>query len=393
MSLRLRAVVFPLAFLVSLRMFGLFIAMPVLSIYGAKLEGATSALVGLSIGIYGLAQICAQIPMGFLADKIGRKPVIYMGLSLFTLGSIVAAMSDSIYGVLLGRLLQGTGAISGAVLALISDLTLEEHRTKSMAVVGMSIGLSFMLALFVGPYVANEFALHGIFWLTSILAILGMAVCKWVVPDVIKGASRSDASLSDAFKHILSPWVFSLNLSVLFLHMTMSAVFFVLPLVLLNKLSIPLAGHGKIYLAFILSSFLLIVPLVFYAERKRKIRFALLGSIALIMLGLMVLQRGDHYFMFAMAGAFLYFAGFNSMESLLPSMISKEAPAALKGTVMGVFSTCQFLGAFLGGVLAGWISAHYGITGVWFWLSISAAIWFAIIFALSFLAPKKVMVS
>lgn len=389
MSVSSYRIVFSLAFLVSLRMFGLFIAMPVLSVYGMQLEGATSTLVGLSIGIYGLAQVLAQIPMGFLADKIGRKPVIYIGLLLFALGSFVAASSQSVYGVLLGRLLQGFGAISGAVLAFVADVTLESERTKAMAIVGMSIGLSFMLALLVGPSFSATFGLSGVFGLTGALALFGLAVAYYVVPKEQSVNVKTEGAMGDAWKHILSARILSFNISVLFLHMTMSAIFFALPQVLLHQLSIPLEKHGMIYLVFMLVSFLLIVPLVFYAERKKRISFALVGSVALIACGFISLYWSGSVFADAsswwgvMSGAFLYFAGFNALESLLPSMMSKEAPAHLKGTVMGVFSTCQFLGAFLGGTFAGVIASQYQMQGVWSALVVSALLWLIVIFMLS----------
>jgi len=376
-------------------MFGLFIAMPVLSVYGMQLEGATSTLVGLSIGIYGLAQVLAQIPMGFLADKIGRKPVIYIGLLLFALGSFIAASSQSVYGVLLGRLLQGFGAISGAVLAFVADVTLESERTKAMAIVGMSIGLSFMLALLVGPSFSAAFGLSGVFGLTGALALFGLAVAYYVVPKEQPVSVKAEGAMGDAWKHILSARILSFNVSVLFLHMTMSAIFFALPQVLLHQLSIPLEKHGMIYLVFMLVSFLLIVPLVFYAERKKRISFALVGSVALIACGFISLYWSGSVFADAsswwvgsswwgvMSGAFLYFAGFNALESLLPSMMSKEAPAHLKGTVMGVFSTCQFLGAFLGGTFAGVIASQYQMQGVWSALVVSTLLWLIVILVLS----------
>ncbi|MFN2338792.1 MAG: MFS transporter [Gammaproteobacteria bacterium] len=368
---------FSLAGIYSLRMLGLFMILPVFALYAEHLEGFTPALAGLAIGIYGMTQALLQIPFGLLSDRLGRKRVIVAGLLLFALGSVVAALADSMWGVILGRAIQGAGAIAAAVMALTADLTREEHRVKAMAVIGMSIGVSFAVAMVAGPLLNSWIGVPGIFWLTALLALGGIAVLLWLVPQpVISRVHRDAEPIPAQFRSVLrNGELLRLDLGILVLHMILTATFVVLPLVLRDELGLAAADHWKLYLPVMLGSMLAVLPFIFLAERKRRLKPVFLAAILVLGLAEFGLYwLGDGLVALAL-WVFVFFAAFNLLEASLPSLVAKMAPPDSKGTAMGFYSSSQFLGAFLGGLLGGWLHARYGLQGVFLFCALAAGGW------------------
>jgi MFS family permease len=348
------------------RMLGLFMVLPVFALYAEELDGFSPTLAGLAIGIYGLTQAIFQIPMGMLSDRIGRKPVIIGGLIIFAIGSVVAAMSDSITGVIIGRALQGSGAIASAIMALAADLTREEHRIKVMASIGMSIGLSFALALVFGPILHGVFGVEGIFWITAILAMGGILVARLWVPTPVVSRFHRDAEVEISwFRQAISdPQLLRLDAGIFILHFILISMFMVMPGILRDQLGFSLEHHWQIYLPALFFGVLTMVPFIILAEKKRKIKQVLVGAIFVIAIS----QLGLPLFTNSLVGfgimLWLFFSAFNLLEASMPSLVAKMAPVAHKGTAMGAYSTSQFLGVFLGGVTGGMLSEFYGISGV-----------------------------
>lgn len=369
-----------LAGIFSIRMLGLFMLFPVISLYQDKLLYATPALIGFAIGVYGLTQGLLQIPFGLLSDRIGRKPVIFMGLALFALGSVVAAMSDSIYGVILGRALQGCGAIAAAIMALAADLTREEHRTKAMAMIGMSIGSAFALALVLGPIFNHWFGLGGLFWFTAAMAVFGVVLLTFAVPDPATQKIHRDAEPIPAqFNSILKDTqLLRLDIGIFLLHMILTASFVVLPLVLQDELGVASVHHWWIYLPVLVLSVVAMVPFIILAERKRRMKKVFLGGILFVSLAQLGLSFWYADFWFALFFLFMFFTAFNLLEASLPSLVSKIAPPQSKGTAMGFYSSSQFLGAFLGGSLGGSLQGYMGYGGVFLLSASMGLLWFII---------------
>lgn len=360
------------------RMLGLFMILPVFSVYARSLPDATPVLTGLAISAYGLTQALFQIPFGLWSDRFGRRPLIVIGLLLFAAGSVWAALADSIHGIIAGRALQGAGAVAGVVMALAADLTREEHRTKAMALIGVSIGISFAVSMVAGPVLSGWVGVRGIFWIVAGLALLGIVVLFTAVPSPGVARFHRDTEAQPArFLSVLTdPELLRLDLGIFSLHAILTATFVVLPLVLRDQLQMETTAHWKIYLPVFVLSMLSMVPFVLVAEKRRKMKPVFLLFIALVSgsdLGLVLLDTD------ALAiGALLYvfFTGFNLLEAVLPSLVSKVAPGDLKGTAMGIYSTSQFLGAFAGGAGAGWIHGRYGIPAVFLFCTGIAVIWF-----------------
>lgn len=366
---------FSLATVFGLRMLGLFMILPVFAIYGPQLAGYSPLWLGLAIGAYGLTQALLQIPMGILSDKFGRKPVILAGLVVFALGSIVAATSESIHGVVLGRALQGMGAIASAILALAADLTREEQRPKVMATIGMFIGLSFTVALIIGPIVAEHFALNGLFWLTLILTILAMVMIQFLVPNSVSKAPRGDsvAVVSKLAVLIRHPQLMRLNLGVFVLHMALTACFISLPTRLVDS-GLVLAEHWQIYLPTLLGSFFIMVPFMIVAIKKQKEKELFVSAIALLVVTLLMFSQDWPLFgLVALIVAF--FVAFNYLEATMPATLSRIAPVGEKGSAMGIFSTSQFLGAFSGGAIGGVASSVLGEKAIFWLIAIAVVIW------------------
>jgi MFS family permease len=355
-----------LAGIFALRMLGLFMILPVLSLYIDQLMGATPLLVGLAIGVYGLTQALFQIPLGMLSDRVGRKPVITAGLLVFALGSVVAAMADSIYGVIAGRALQGSGAIAAAVMAMAADLTREDQRLKVMAIIGMSIGVAFALALVVGPILNAWVGLSGIFWLTALLALAAAGILRWRLPTPVRSALHRDTETvpTQLRRIVLDTQLLRLDIGILVLHMVLTANFFAIPLVLRDHAGLPPAQHWHLYLPVLLLSMAAILPFVVVAERRRQMKQTLVGAVACLLVAELLLATVPSGIWAIAAVLWVYFLAFNLLEALLPSMIAKLAPAAGKGTAMGVYSSAQFVGAFIGGLMGGVVYGAVGEAGV-----------------------------
>ena len=364
----------------SLRMLGMFMVLPVLTTYGMALSGASEALIGLAIGIYGLAQAIFQIPFGLLSDRIGRKPLIVFGLAIFAFGSVIAAMTDSIWGVILGRALQGSGAIAAAVMALLSDLTREQNRTKAMAFIGISFGITFAIAMVLGPIITHALGLHALFWMIALLALCGIAITLAVVPDASRHVlNRESSMVKGSFTKVLgNSKLLKLNFGIMCLHILLMSSFVVLPRVM-EQAGFPPSDHWKVYLVTMLTSFVAVIPFIIYAEKKRRMKQVFMSCVAVLLLAELVLwSAGGHHLWVLIAGIQLFFLAFNLMEAILPSLISKESPAGYKGTAMGVYSTSQFIGVAIGGSLGGWIFGLAGAGAVFMACAAIAAVWFLV---------------
>ncbi|MGV2878962.1 MFS transporter [Pantoea vagans] len=360
----------------SLRMLGMFMVLPVLTTYGMALQGASETLIGLAIGIYGLAQAIFQIPFGLLSDRIGRKPLIVGGLLLFVLGSVIAACTDSIWGIILGRALQGSGAIAAAVMALLSDLTREQNRTKAMAFIGISFGVTFAIAMVVGPVVTHALGLHALFWMIAILASLGIVITLLVVPSASHHVlNRESGMVKGSFRKVIAnPRLVKLNIGIFCLHVLLMSSFVALP-GQFEQAGFPAPEHWKVYLSTMLIAFAGVVPFIIYAEVKRRMKRVFVGCVGMIVIAEIVLWGAEGHFWTLVVGVQLFFFAFNLMEAILPSLISKESPAGYKGTAMGIYSTSQFLGVAVGGSMGGWVFGHFDAQTVFLVGAMVAAAW------------------
>ena len=348
------------------RMLGLFMVLPVFAVAAKNLDGFSPTLAGLAIGIYGLTQAIFQIPLSMLSDRVGRKPVIIGGLIIFTIGSIVAAMSDTMTGVIIGRALQGSGAIAGTIMALAADLTREEHRIKVMAFIGMSIGLSFALAMVIAPILLGWFGLEGIFSITAILAVLGIMVAKFLVPTPVLSRFHRDAEVELSWfrQAFADPELLRLDAGIFILHFILVSMFIVVPEILSDQLGFALKQHWQFYLPVLFLGVLTMVPFIILAEKKRKIKQVLIGAIFILIISQLGMPLFTDSLVSFVIMLWLFFSAFNLLEASMPSLVAKMAPAAHKGTAMGAYSTAQFLGVFLGGLTGGALSEFYGISGV-----------------------------
>jgi predicted MFS family arabinose efflux permease len=384
-ALELRASL-ALASVFGLRLFGMFVILPVFAIYAETLPGGGSlTLVGIAIGAYGLTQAILQIPFGWWSDRIGRKPVVYLGLLMFAAGSFIAAAAPNIYIVIVGRVLQGAGAISAAVIALASDLTREEHRTKSMAMIGSTIGLVFALSLVAAPWLNQLIGVPGIFALTGVFALGAMLVVWRVVPPVADIPIERPSSLWADLKSVLvNPQLARLNWGIFALHAVLMALFIAVPFALRDA-GMPLAQHWKIYLPVMLASFVLMLPAVLGAHDQRKLRGWFIVSVAL----LLAVQIAMPWLVSGVwpIALFLliFFTPFNVLEAMLPSLVSRIAPPQLKGAAIGVYSSVQFLGTFAGAAAGGFLYSRVGIIGIVVPGVLLLAIW--LILALGMQAP------
>lgn len=377
--------VFPIAAIFSFRMLGLFLLIPVFTLYSGELRGATPALMGIALGAYGLSQGLLQMPFGILSDKWGRKPLISIGLTLFAIGSLMGALSDSIYGMIFARIIQGTGAIGSVLIALLADLTPDSDRTKAMAIIGMTIGVSFSLAMVLSPALTHHFGLSGIFYLTCGLACLGLIVLHWVIPTPNRERFHSDSEANPRlFKSVVTNrHLQRLNFGIFCQHFILTSTFFVIPLLLKEQTK---AGHlsqtWSFYLFVILLAFIIMVPIIIYGEKKNKVKLIFLGSVlsTAVAQGLLIVTYQNwFYFCFYML---VFFTAFNTLEALLPSQISKQANPNSKGTAMGIYSTAQFLGIFAGGASAGFIYQWNGNEGIFLVNMLMSALWFVLAFSM-----------
>lgn len=352
---------FSLAAVFGFRMLGLFMLMPVFAIYGTDLEGFSPLWIGLAIGAYGLTQAVLQVPMGLLSDRFGRRPVIVGGLILFAIGSVVAALAESVYMVTLGRAIQGTGAIASAVLALAADLTRDEQRPKVMGFIGMCIGLSFSAALILGPIITEASGLSGLFWTIAALAIVGIFIVLLSVPHSVNKAPKGETIAVPAMMKqlITHPQLFRLDIGVMLLHLCMTAIFVAFPPLLINA-GLPALSHWQVYLPVVILSFIFMVPMIIITSKKHCDKTTFLVAILGLSVSLFALFLWHDSMLQLAAALFVFFVGFNYLEASLPSLVARIAPAGHKGSAMGIFSSSQFLGAFLGGVLGGYIVQQYG---------------------------------
>lgn len=367
-----------LAGLFACRMLGLFLLLPVFAVAARGLPGGDDpARVGLALGMYGLTQAFMQIPFGLASDRWGRRPVVLAGLLLFVIGSVVCAQADDVFWITVGRAIQGAGAISAAVTAWLADATRDEVRTRAMAMVGGSIGLSFAVSLVAAPLLVGAWGLPGLFWTIACLGLASLAVARWVVPVVPRGDARSmqGARMGEVLRH---PDLLRLNFGVFVLHFVQVSLFVVAPALLAHTGDLDTQALWKVYLPIILVSFVLMVPVVFVAETRRAHRGALLASVAGLALVCGLLPLAVDGFYALVAGLTGFFVAFNVLEALQPSLVSRVAPQAYKGLALGFYNTAQAAGLFAGGAVGGTLAAHAGAPGVFLAAAGLAVVWLAV---------------
>lgn len=354
-----------LAMIYGFRMLGLFMILPVFSLYAHNLPMATPFLIGIAMGVYGLTQACLQIPFGMLSDFIGRKPVIIGGLIIFMIGSIIAGLSHNIYGVIIGRAIQGAGAISSTTMALLGDVTKDQNRTKAMAFIGMFIGFSFSIAVVIGPIVNQYAGVPGIFYFTACLAVIGIILVTTAVPNVKHWVVHKDteADPNQLPAILMHKELRKLNFGIFIQHAMFTSTFVVLP-ILLSRAGLEQHQQWLLYLPVVFLAFIFCIPMIVIAEAKQKIK-----SVFIFCIILLAISELGYWAMQGRLGGFaialwLFFTAFSILEAIQPSLVSKIAPAGARGTAMGVYATSQFLGIFFGGLLSGWIYQHYNITDV-----------------------------
>jgi MFS family permease len=375
-SVELRAGV-SLAGVFGLRMLGLFFILPVLAVHAANIRGGDNlTLVGIALGAYGLSQGILQIPFGAASDRWGRKPVLYAGLLIFAAGSFLGCVAGDIWTMIAARVLQGAGAISSVAMALAADLTREQHRTKIMAMIGSMIGFMFALSLVAAPVLYRSIGMDGLFALTGVLCLAAIALVKFQVPEP-PAEPRAAGPAGSMRAALLDAEQLRLNAGIFILHVVLYAMFVVVPPRLVRD-GLELPEHWKLYLPVVLGSFVLMIPAVLYADRRNRPKPVLVASVALLLAaeaGFAAFDRG----LFAIAALMLaFFVAFNVLEALLPSLVSRLAPAQGRGVAIGVYNTTQTLGVFFGGLLGGWVASHQGDTGVFALCAVLVAVWLAL---------------
>jgi len=372
--------IMPLSFIVALRFFGLFIVLPVLSVYALQMPGATPFLAGIAVGGYALTQALFQVPFGVMSDKFGRKPVLFFGLIIFIAGSVIAGLADNIYMLLIGRFLQGAGAIGSVVSAMIADVVKEEERAHAMAIMGGTIALSFAAAMIIAPVMGGNWGYHTLFWLTAILSVMAIGVLFTSVPKpphIVHSYSEKESKFTEVFK---DKALVRMYITFLFHSSIMTMAFFIIPLTMTN--SIEDGGFGwahselwKVYFPAMIFGFIAMAPAAIYGEKHGKGKEIFMISVAVIFLGFIAMGFATSAWVFTV-GVVLFFIGFNMFEPLLQSFVAKFAKVHQKGAALGVANTFAYTGIFFGGLLAGWLMQHYdravlsmivgGISIVWF---------------------------
>jgi MFS family permease len=364
-----------ISLIMATRMLGLFMIFPIFSVYANNYESVTPFYIGLAIGAYGLTQAFFQIPFGYLSDKYGRKPLLIIGLVIFFFGSVIAANATDIYQVVAGRALQGAGAISAVLMAFLADYVSEEERPKANAFVGVQIGIAFMLALLLGPIVAHQVGISGLFWIIAMLSIVALIV----VATLPFATPKQQYSLSvENFKKILTPNLLRLDFSVFALHLILTCAFIAIPIFLVENNILSIQDNWQIYLPVIVLSFLGMIPMIIIATKFKKTKSIFLLSIFLLALSqILFYQSALNYTTFFIILT-LFFVAFNALEALLPSLIVKTASSEKRGLAMGFYASSQFLGAFVGGVIGGWIYNTLGLNSVFLFTTFIALIWWII---------------
>jgi len=371
---------FSIASIYAVRMLGMFMILPVFSLYAEKLPDSTPMLAGIALGIYGLTQGLLQIPYGMISDRLGRKPVIAFGLVVFAIGSLVAGMSDSIYGIIIGRALQGSGAVAAALMALAADLSREEHRLKMMSFIGVSIGFAFAVAMVVGPALNPYIGVPGLFVFTAVMALVAILILFTAVPHPknVMFHRDTEANPTEFSKVLKDTQLLRLDYGIFTLHLVLTASFLALPVVMQQELGFPVEKHWEIYLPVFLFSVVFMVPFIIVAEKKRRLKQMFVGAIAALVLTEMVFYEFSHSIWEMALLLVVFFTAFNLLEASLPSLVAKTCPADRKGTAMGVYSSGQFFGAFAGGLLGGFAFQHWGADGVFALCAIALSIWLAL---------------
>jgi MFS family permease len=374
-----RLIAFKVSLIMSVRMLGLFMLFPVMSVYASGYENSTPFLIGMAIGIYGLTQAFFQIPFGYLSDRFGRKPLLIAGLLIFFLGSIIAANTENIIFVVIGRAFQGGGAISAVLMAFLADSVSEDNRAKANAFVGFQIGVAFMLSLIIGPIITSKIGLSGLFWSIGLLSIVAMLIVFSLKQS--KPINYYRLSIG-AFKETLSRELVSLDFSVFSLHLILASGFIVMPLLIMKNQIVSMADNWQLYLPAVLFSFIGMVPLIIISERFKKTKYILLLSILLLIISQIVFFISDLNFSAFLITLTIFFVAFNSIEAILPSLLSKTASPSKRGLAMGIFSTSQFLGTFIGGAIGGLIYDIYDLNSVFLFTIFVAIIWwFMVLFS------------
>ena len=365
-----------ISLVMAVRMLGLFMLFPVMSIYAADYESATPFLIGMAIGIYGLTQAIFQIPFGYLSDRFGRKPILLAGLLVFLFGSIMAANTSNIIIVVIGRAFQGGGAISAVLMAFLADSVSEENRAKANAFVGFQIGVAFMLSLLIGPIISSRVGLTGLFWVIAFLSVIAMVIVLSL--RQAKPITYYKLSLK-AFKETLTKELLALDFSIFSLHLILAAGFIVMPLLIIENQIVSMIDNWQLYLPAVLLSFLGMIPLIVISEKFKKTKTILLISILLLILSQIIFFSLNLNFKVFLITLTVFFVAFNTVEALLPSLLSRTASSSKRGLAMGIFSTSQFLGTFIGGAIGGFIYDIYDLNSVFLFTIFVAVIWWLLI--------------
>ena len=365
--------------IMSVRMLGLFMLFPVMSVYAGDYASSTPFLIGMAIGIYGLTQALLQIPFGYLSDRFGRKPILIIGLLIFLLGSIVAANTSNIIFVVIGRALQGGGAISAVLMAFLADSISEDNRAKANAFVGFQIGMAFMLSLIIGPLITSRIGLSGLFWVIGLFSIIAMLI----VFSLEHSRPINYYRLSfGALKETLSRELITLDFSVFSLHLILASGFIVMPLLIMENQIVSMIDNWQLYLPAVLLSFIGMIPLIIISEKFKKTKYILLLSIFLLIISQIIFYISNLNFAIFLITLTIFFVAFNTVEAILPSLLSKTASTSKRGLAMGIFSTSQFLGTFIGGAIGGLIYDIYDLNSVFLFTIFVAIIWwFMVLFS------------
>ena len=365
-----------ISLVMSVRMLGLFMLFPVMSVYASEYDNSTPFLIGMAIGVYGLTQALLQIPFGYLSDRFGRKPILIMGLIIFFLGSVLAANTSNLILVVLGRALQGGGAISAVLMAFLADTVNEKNRAKANAFVGFQIGVAFMLSLLIGPIISSKVGLQGLFWTIALLSLIAMLI----VFSLEHSKPITYYKLSfNAFKETLTKELVTLDLSIFSLHLILAAGFIVMPILLVENQIVSMADNWHLYLPAIFLSFIGMLPLIVISEKFKKTKYILMLCILLLIISQFIFLNASLSFQLFLITLTIFFIAFNSIEALLPSLLSRTASSAKRGLAMGIFSTSQFLGTFFGGAIGGLIYDIYDLNSVFLFTIFVALIWWFLI--------------